>query len=133
LLSCEHRTAGKRLPQRTEHVRAPLADDIGIAVLESSTSRNQAYVAMTRGRHANHALVVDANDTVDPTERLAEIIARPTTAESALAVQTRRHREAGIEPPDHDDPTPTRAPSQAPTVASACERFKPLHSAQRYP
>lgn len=74
--------------------------DIGIAILEPSTSRNHAYVAMTRGRHANHAIVIDPTGTVDPGERLTEIITRPAAAHSALAVQARLHRDAGIEPPD---------------------------------
>jgi len=74
--------------------------DVGIAVLEPSTTRNHAYVAMTRGRQANHALVVDATGVVDPGERLAEIITRPVAADSALAVQARLHRDAGLEPPD---------------------------------
>ncbi|MGH9185341.1 MAG: ATP-dependent DNA helicase, partial [Acidimicrobiales bacterium] len=73
--------------------------DVGIAVLEASTTRNHAYVAMTRGRHANHALVVDPTGTVDPGERLAEIITRPAAAHSALAVQAHLHRSAGVEPP----------------------------------
>jgi conjugative relaxase-like TrwC/TraI family protein len=74
--------------------------DVGIAVLEPSTTRNHAYVAMTRGRQANHALVVDPTGVVDPGERLAEIISRPAAADSALAVQARLHRDAGLEPPD---------------------------------
>lgn len=73
--------------------------DVGIAVLDATTSRNHAYVAMTRGRHANHALIVDPAGTVDPAERLAEILTRPTSAESALATQARLHRQAGLEPP----------------------------------
>lgn len=55
---------------------------------------------MTRGRQANHALVVDPTGVVDPGERLAEIITRPVAADSALAVQVRLHRDAGLEPPD---------------------------------
>ena len=55
---------------------------------------------MTRGRQANHVLVVDPTGVVDPGERLAEIIARPVAADSALAVQARLHRDAGLEPPD---------------------------------
>lgn len=74
--------------------------DIGIAVLEASSSRNHAYVAMTRGRNANHALLIDPTGTSDPADRLAEIIARPATSESALSVQQRLHCEAGIEPPE---------------------------------
>ncbi len=78
--------------------------DVGIAVLEASTTRNHAYVAMTRGRQANHAVVVDSTGTVDPGERLAEIITRPASAHSALAVQARLHQAAGIEPPDASSP-----------------------------
>lgn len=74
--------------------------DVGIAVLEPSTTRNHAYVAMTRGRQANHALVVDPTGVVDPGEWLAEIITRPVAADSALEVQARLHRDAGLEPPD---------------------------------
>ncbi len=74
--------------------------DIGIAVLEPSTTRNHAYVAMTRGRHANHALIADPTGTADPGERLTEIITRPAASHSALAVQARLHRDAGVEPPD---------------------------------
>ncbi|MEZ5350903.1 MAG: hypothetical protein R2714_17145 [Microthrixaceae bacterium] len=46
---------------------------------------------MTRGRHANHAILVDPTGTADPAEQLAEIIARPASAESALTVQERLH------------------------------------------
>jgi len=86
--------------------------DVGIAVLEPTTSRNHAYVAMTRGRHANHALLLDPTGTTDPAERLAGIIARPAHAESALAVQQRLHQAAGLEPPDHH-----QRPAAPPTVA----------------
>ncbi len=74
--------------------------DIGIAILEASTSRNHAYVAMTRGRLANHAIVVDPTGTIDPGERLTEIITRPAAADSALAIQAQLHRDTGLEPPD---------------------------------
>jgi conjugative relaxase-like TrwC/TraI family protein len=63
--------------------------DVGIAVLESSTTRNHAYVAMTRGREANHAILVDPTGLDDPAQRLAEMIARPAHGESALALQAR--------------------------------------------
>ena len=94
--------------------------DIGIAVLDATTSRNHAYVAMTRGRHANHALVVDASGAIDPTEHLTEIISRPISAESALATRERLHRQAGIEPPSTETTTdapkpPTRQPTGSPT------------------
>lgn len=55
---------------------------------------------MTRGRQANHALVVDPTGVVDPGGRLAEIVTRPVAADPALAVQARLHRDAGLEPPD---------------------------------
>jgi hypothetical protein len=74
--------------------------DVGIAVLEPSTSRNHAYVAMTRGRQANHALVVDPTGTADPGDRLAEIVTRPAATHAALAVQSRLHRDANVKPPD---------------------------------
>jgi conjugative relaxase-like TrwC/TraI family protein len=101
--------------------------DVGIAVLDAGTSRNHAYVAMTRGRHANHALVVDPTGTIDPADRLAEIIARPTTAESALATQARLHRQAGNEPPTAHAPAstqsqPHREPSASPAIDPELER-----------
>jgi conjugative relaxase-like TrwC/TraI family protein len=96
--------------------------DIGIAVLDAGTSRNHAYVAMTRGRHANHALVVDPTGTIDRAERLAEIIARPTTAESALATQARLHRQAGNEPPTAHAPASTQSqPHQEPSASPAID------------
>jgi conjugative relaxase-like TrwC/TraI family protein len=74
--------------------------DIGLAVLEPGTYRSHAYVAMTRGRTANHAWVPDPTGTTDPAEQLAQIIARTPNHESALATHRRLHHEAGIEPPD---------------------------------
>lgn len=79
--------------------------DVGIAVLDATANRNHAYVAMTRGRHANHAILIDHTGTEDPAERLAQIIARPTSTESALAVQQRLHYAAGVEPPGPDNGT----------------------------
>lgn len=93
--------------------------DIGIAVLEPTSSRNHAYVAMTRGRHANHALMLDPTGTADPAERLADIIARPAHAESALAVQQRLHHAAGIEPPDHPERSAARATDVEPPTPAA--------------
>lgn len=77
--------------------------DIGIAVLVPTSSRNHAYVAMTRGRDANHALILDPHGTADPAERLTEIITRPARAHSALAARQRLHHAAGVEPPTLDD------------------------------
>jgi len=73
--------------------------DVGIAVLDVTTSRNHAYVAMTRGRHTNDALLVDATGIEDPSDLFARIVARPANGESALAVQDRLHRAAGRDVP----------------------------------
>lgn len=104
--------------------------DIGVAVLETSTSRNHAYVAMTRGRQANHALVIDPTGTADPGDRLAEILTRPAATHSALAVQNRLYREAGVEPPDPTAATRSamahlRRSSQAPAAPGPYEATPP--------
>ena len=66
--------------------------DIGIAVLEPGTSRNHAYVALTRGRHTNIAYLPDPTGTQHPAEQLAAIITRPATGDSALTTHaTLRH------------------------------------------
>jgi len=80
--------------------------DIGIAVLDHTTSRNHAYVAMTRGRDANHAVILDRTGTQDPGEQLATIITRTARGDSALAIQQRLHCAAGIEPLASGHPTP---------------------------
>ncbi len=55
---------------------------------------------MTRGRHENHALILDADDTTDAATVITDIITRPSRAEPALAVRDRLHHEAGIDPPE---------------------------------
>jgi len=80
--------------------------DIGIAVLDHTTSRNHAYVAMTRGRDANHAVILDRTGTQDPAEQLARIITHTARGDSALAIQTRLHQTAGTEIPDPAIPAP---------------------------
>ena len=109
--------------------------DIGIAVLDGTTSRNHAYVAMTRGRHANHALLVDASGAIDPAERLTEIISRPVSAESALATRARLHRQAGIQPPSTETTTdglksPTPQPTGSPTDDPELDRRR--HAIQQH-
>ncbi len=84
--------------------------DVGIAVLDHTTSRNHAYVAMTRGRQANHAVLLDPTGIQDPTEMLVRIITRPAHGDSALAVQQRLHRDAGLAPPTHDHHPALEAP-----------------------
>lgn len=81
----------------------------GLAVLEPGTGRSHAYVAMTRGRSANHAWVPDPTGTIDPADQLAEIIARTPNHQSALAVRARLHQEAGL-PETGTAPTPAPVP-----------------------
>jgi hypothetical protein len=98
--------------------------DVGIAVLDTTTSRNHAYVALTRGRHANHALLLDSTGTEEPTELLGRIIARPAHGESALAVQDQLHQAHGLEPPD-----PAEATSPEPARTSPSTRPLPKEPA----
>jgi conjugative relaxase-like TrwC/TraI family protein len=81
--------------------------DVGIAVLEPGTTRSHAYVAMTRGRDNNVALIPDATGVADPAATLAEMISRTPRNDSALATRTRLHQEAGIAEPPLQSPAPT--------------------------
>ncbi len=76
--------------------------DVGIAVLEPGTSRNHAYVALTRGREANHAWFPDPTGNLEPADQLESMISRTPERESALATLERLHELAGIEPPGLD-------------------------------
>lgn len=78
--------------------------DVGIAALEPGTTRNHAYVAMTRGRRTNVAVIPDATGTLDPAQALTEMIARTPRRESALGVRKRLHDEAGVPEPPLDLP-----------------------------
>jgi hypothetical protein len=78
--------------------------DVGIAVLEPGTTRNHAYVAMTRGRHTNLAVIPDATGTLDPTEALTDMIGHTPRHDSALAVRAKLHREAGLPEPRVPEP-----------------------------
>jgi hypothetical protein len=85
---------------------------------------------MTRGRQANHALVIDPTGTVDPGDRLGEIITWPAATHAALAVQSRLHREASVEPPDSIAVTRSaaaqlRRSSQAPAAPGPDEATPP--------
>ncbi|MBL8777543.1 MAG: relaxase domain-containing protein [Acidimicrobiales bacterium] len=102
--------------------------DVGIAVLDVTTSRNHAYVAMTRGRHANDALLVDPTGIEDPADLFARITARAANGESALAVQDRLHRAAGCEVPGG------AGERHEPTIEEQVERIhKRLDQIQRRP
>jgi ATP-dependent exoDNAse (exonuclease V) alpha subunit len=65
--------------------------DVGICVVEPSTSRAGLYVGMTRGRQHNAAWVIDATGNEDPAETLSSIIQRPATGETAHAVRDQLH------------------------------------------
>ncbi len=69
--------------------------DIGLAVLEPGTTRNHAYVALTRGRHNSSAWITDPTGTVDPADALTAMIERTPHGDSALAVRRQLHRAAG--------------------------------------
>ncbi|QGG96794.1 ATP-dependent DNA helicase [Actinomarinicola tropica] len=87
--------------------------DIGLAILEPGTTRNHAYVALTRGRLANNAWIPDPIGIADPATALAEIIDRTPRASSALATQAALHRAAGVEAPwglGRERPAQTRTP-----------------------
>lgn len=72
--------------------------DVGIAILDRATHRNHAYVAMTRGRHANLGIVVDAASD-DPAVGFAAIVARTPGERSALATARHLAEEAGSPDP----------------------------------
>ncbi|HEX9765991.1 MAG TPA: MobF family relaxase [Nitriliruptorales bacterium] len=70
--------------------------DIGLAVLEPGATRQHAYVALTRGREANHAIISDPTDMLDPAEHLQALVTPVPARESALAVRDALHAEAGL-------------------------------------
>jgi conjugative relaxase-like TrwC/TraI family protein len=72
--------------------------DVGICVVEPTTSRAGLYVGMTRGRQSNEAVVVDKTGAADPAEVLAAVLARPLPGETAHAVRNRLHGVEIVEP-----------------------------------
>ena len=93
--------------------------DIGLAVLEPGTTRNHAYVALTRGRTTNQAWIPDPTGTLDPADTLAGIITRTPDHDSALATHARLHREAGVPEPQVEidlDTTGAARPEPQPQV-----------------
>ncbi len=74
--------------------------DIGIAVIEPGTNRNHAYVALTRGREANHAWLPDPEGMLDPVDVLGGVLAHEADRYSALSVADRLHRDAGLPTPE---------------------------------
>jgi conjugative relaxase-like TrwC/TraI family protein len=80
--------------------------DIAYAVVEPGTSRSHLYVAMTRGREANHAWIPDPTGTLDAAETLAEVTSRAPSHESALAMHAQLARCLRGRPSEHDHPGP---------------------------
>jgi ATP-dependent exoDNAse (exonuclease V) alpha subunit len=80
--------------------------DSGIAVIEPSTSRADAYVAMTRGRDDNRAWITDRTGTASPADAFAATIATPERALSAHAVA---RQLSGLEPAPPALPKPEPA------------------------
>ncbi|MBK5221816.1 MAG: hypothetical protein JJE52_02850 [Acidimicrobiia bacterium] len=108
--------------------------DIGLAVLEPGTTRNHAYVALTRGRHTNHAWIPDPTGTLDPADALANMIDRTPNAGSALAIRRQLNEAAGRSMPRGVELVATpvsNSPgdrSLAERVAKMQERLARLHS-----
>ncbi|WP_195210400.1 MobF family relaxase [Actinomarinicola tropica] len=96
--------------------------DIGLAVLEPGTTRNHAYVALTRGRHDNSAWITDPTGTLDPADALTTMIERTPHGDSALALRRQLHRAARREAPELEDVllerTPSRQDQRTPTAAA---------------
>jgi conjugative relaxase-like TrwC/TraI family protein len=92
---------------------------VGIAVLEPGTTRSHAYVAMTRGRDSNLALIPDPTGVADPAETFVEMISRTPRHDSALSTRARLHGEAGIPEP----PLKPSAPAD-PEIAAKVESIK---------
>ncbi len=76
--------------------------DIAYAILEPGTNRSDAYVALTRGRHANYAFIPDPTGTLDPAEHLAQTISHTPEHDSALAT----HRALVRTHLSHQQPEP---------------------------
>jgi conjugative relaxase-like TrwC/TraI family protein len=103
--------------------------DTAIAVLEPGTTRSHAYVAMTRGRHTNIAIIPDPTGTTDPAQTLIEMISRPPSIDSALATRTRLQEEAAIP----ESPLQPNGPIHTDRAAKADDIQRRLDALQRRP
>lgn len=93
--------------------------DVGIAVLAPTTSRAHVYVAMTRGRHMNSAIVVDPASG-DPATGFAAIVARSPAERSALGTAHHLAQQAGV--PDPATPADARPPSSVERTAKVAQQ-----------
>lgn len=73
--------------------------DVGLAVLEPGTTRNHAYVALTRGRQTNLAFLTDPTGTAQAGDLLTSIVERSPRHDSALAVDEALRRQAELTAP----------------------------------
>ena len=80
--------------------------DIAYAVVEPGTTRSHLYVAMTRGRQANHAWIPDPTSTLNPSESLADVASRAANHESALATHAQLARTLHQRPAVHSHSGP---------------------------
>jgi conjugative relaxase-like TrwC/TraI family protein len=69
-----------------------LTADAAVAVVEPSSTRAGIYVAMTRGREQNVAVIPDPTGTLDPEDAFTQAVTRPTAALTAHAVRDHLHR-----------------------------------------
>ena len=100
--------------------------DIGLAVLEPGTTRNHAYVALTRGRQLNTAWIPDPIGTLDPADQLAAMISRTPDHQSALAIRAHLHEAAGIA--DRHVKEPTAPAIDAPSHPDLDERIRAIQA-----
>ena len=96
--------------------------DIAYAILEAGTDRSDAYVALTRGRHANHAFIPDSTGALDPAEHLAQVISHAPEHDSALAT----HRALIRTHLSHQQPEPAaHGPMTEPPARPAPHEHEP--------
>lgn len=72
------------------------------AAARPPTNRSHAYVAMTRGREANHAWIPDPTGELDSAHALEAALGRSDDRTLALATLDRLHLVAGRPVPAHD-------------------------------
>jgi conjugative relaxase-like TrwC/TraI family protein len=95
--------------------------DRAVCVIEASSSRAGIYVGMTRGRHANLGLIVDATGALDAREAFTAAISRPPNALTALATREWLYRAQG-------QPAPAKHQS-LPELDETARRIASLQSA----
>ena len=95
--------------------------DHAIAVIEPSSTRAGTYVAMTRGRHRNIALVVDPTGLADPEEVLAQTIARPA---GTLTAHATLDQLGGQQPQPEPEPVPSTLDPRAERIRQRLDQIQ---------